>query len=52
MTPNATPTADNQAKIVMPRRPRRISPEFAEVLEMLAAFDAKPDAVKPPADKP
>jgi hypothetical protein len=51
MTPTSTPTSDTQAKVVLPRRPRRISPDFAEVLQMLAAFDARPDAGKTPSDK-
>ncbi len=40
MTP--TPTSDPRSKIVMPRQPRRISPEFAEVLHMLSSLEAKP----------
>ncbi len=51
MTPTSTPTTDAQAKVVLPRRPRRISPDFAEVLQMLAAFETKPDAGKFPGDK-
>jgi hypothetical protein len=52
MTPTSTPTSDTQSKVVLPRRPRRISPDFAEVLQMLAAFDTRPDVVKPTPDKP
>lgn len=51
MTLNSTPTSDAQAKVVLPRRPRRISPDFAEVLHMLDAFDAKPDLAKTEPDK-
>lgn len=51
MTPTSTPTSETQAKVVLPLRPRRISPDFAEVLHMLAAFDARPDAAKATHDK-
>jgi len=44
MTQTTMTPSEPQKKIVMPKRPRRISPDFAEVLLMLAAFDAKPDA--------
>lgn len=43
MTPN-----DHQSKIVLPKRPRRISPDCAEVLHVLAAFEAKPDQSRNP----
>lgn len=46
MTPN-----EPQAKIVLPKRPRRISPDCAEVLHILASFDAKSDTSKTPSDK-
>jgi len=38
--------SDPQTKIVMPKRPRRISPDCAEVLHVLAAFEAKPEQTR------
>jgi hypothetical protein len=46
MTPN-----EPQSKIVLPKRPRRISPDCAEVLHILASFDAKLEIAKPVSDK-
>lgn len=46
MTPN-----DPQAKIVLPKRPRRISPDCAEVLHILASFELRGEASKAPSDK-
>jgi len=46
MTPS-----EPQAKIVLPKRPRRISPDCAEVLHILASFDANPNAIKSQSDK-
>lgn len=43
MTQTAMTPTETQNKVVMPKRPRRISPDFAEVLHMLASFDAQPD---------
>lgn len=46
MTPSETHT-----KIVVPKRPRRISPDCAEVLHILASFDARSEAPKTSSDK-
>ncbi|MFT3673083.1 hypothetical protein [Aestuariivirga sp.] len=46
MTPS-----EPQAKIVLPKRPRRISPDCAEVLHILASFDANPNAIKSQSEK-
>ena len=51
MTQTAMTPSEPQKKIVMPKRPRRISPDFAEVLHVLAAFDAKPEAGPQNSDK-
>jgi hypothetical protein len=43
MTPTATP-AQQPSSLAQARTPRRLSPEFAELLHMLSSLDAKPMA--------
>ena len=42
MTPTASSNSQASTSTAAPRQPRRLSPEFAELLHMLSSLDAKP----------